>query len=55
MSPVDRWGLVVAIVICAVIAGAYALLWFLAFGGDAAVKAEHPTPGCVDSRRRVNP
>jgi hypothetical protein len=33
MSPVDRWGLVVAIVICAVIAGAYALLWILAWWG----------------------
>jgi hypothetical protein len=33
MSPVDRWGLVVAIVICAVIAGAHALLWFLAWWG----------------------
>ncbi|SRR6266478_2343615 len=30
MSPVDRWGLVVAIVICAVIAGAYALLFLCA-------------------------
>ena len=33
MSPVDRWGLVVAIVICAVIGGAYALLLFLAWWG----------------------
>jgi hypothetical protein len=33
MSSVDRWGLVVAIVIGAVIAGAYALLWILAWWG----------------------
>jgi hypothetical protein len=33
MSPVDRCGSVVTIVICAVIAGAYALLWFLGGGG----------------------
>jgi hypothetical protein len=49
MSPVDRWGLVVAIVICAVIAGRMRCCGFWrggGSGGEGRHGVRSSTPGC---------
>jgi hypothetical protein len=54
MSPVDRWGLVVAFVICAVSAGRMRCCGFWrggGSGGEGRYGVRSSTPGCVvDSR-----